>query len=185
MRYQSLQADCVPERIPAHGKGAGKDSAPHRRQAIVDFDEGEQTAVFAAVFEAVSERYNDSEAQWATKYQTASDTISSMESELDTLRQYKTSAEAAAAEERRNKIFAQFEDLEGIEAFAELRANCESYDPDVLEEKCYAIRGKHGTQLKFAAEPQKPPRLPVEHNAPAATPYNGVFEEFGIHALAQ
>ena len=55
-------------------------------------------------------------------------------------------------------VFAQFEDLVGVEAFETLRENCMEYDVDVLEEKCYAIRGRNGTSAKFAIE-NKAPKL--------------------------
>ena len=150
-----------------------------KKFSIVDFDEGEQIAAFAAVFAAVTEKFNESNTQWEQKYQTASDTISSMESELGTLRQFKTATEDAIAKGERDEVFAQFEDLIGVEAFESLREHCAEYSIEDLEEKCYAIRGRNGSVAKFSYEP-KAPKLPVEKTEVAPEPYGGVFAEFGI-----
>lgn len=150
-----------------------------KKFSIVDFDEGEQTAAFAAVFAAVTEKFNESNTQWEQKYQTASDTISSMESELGTLRQFKTDTEDAIAKGERDEVFAQFEDLVGVEAFENLREHCTEYSVEDLEEKCFAIRGRNGTVAKFSYEP-KAPKLPIEKTNVTPEPYGGVFAEYGI-----
>lgn len=150
-----------------------------KKFAIVDFDEGEQTAAFAAVFAEMTEKFNESNSQWEQKYQTASDTISSMESELGTLRQFKTDTEDAIAKGERDEVFAQFEDLIGVEAFENLRKHCTEYSIEDLEEKCYAIRGRNGTTAKFSCEP-KAPKLPIEQTNITPEPYGGVFAEYGI-----
>ena len=72
------------------------ESKKRMKFAIVDFDEGEQSAPFAGVFEEITKQYTANDTQWSEKYQTASDTITSMENELGTLRQFKTDTEAAA-----------------------------------------------------------------------------------------
>lgn len=148
-------------------------SKTRKKFAIVDFDEGDQTAAFAAVYAAVTE-----------KYQTASDTISSMETELGALRQFKTDTENAIAEGEREKVFARFEDLIGVEAFDNLRENCAGIPADALEEKCYAIRGKYGVPQKFSVDnSQKAPKLRVEKTTIDHEPYGGVFGEYGIEPL--
>lgn len=154
-----------------------------KKFAIVDFDEGEQTAVFARVFDLASAKYNENDAQWAVKYQTASETISSMESELGTLRQFKANTENSIAKSEREKVFAQFEDLAGIEAFENLRENCADFSSEDLEEKCYAIRGRNGVTAKFSSE-SKAPKLPVEPRDKISPdePYGGVFTEYGFTA---
>lgn len=151
-----------------------------KKFSIVDFDEGEQPAVFASILQLAEEKFNASEAKWAEKYQTASDTISSMEKELGVLRQFKTDTESSMEKGKRNEVFAQFEDLVGVEAFESLREHCMDYALDVLEEKCYAIRGRKGTAAKFAYE-AKSPKLPVERVDSTELPYGGIFEQYGIH----
>lgn len=154
--------------------------------ALVPFDEGSQASPLGTMFAKVVEKYTANDAKWTEKYQTASDTISSMESELATLRQYKTDAESAIAKVERENVFTMFNDLIGVEAFENLRENCANYSKEDLEEKCYAIRGRNGMTAKFSAEP-KAPKLPVEpkDSIPANEPYGGIFAEFGISASSQ
>lgn len=155
------------------------ESKKRMKFAIVDFDEGEQPAPFAGVFEEITKQYTANDTQWSEKYQTASDTITSMENELGTLRQFKTDTEAAAKAAAQEEVFAQFEDLVGVEEFDALRENCAEYELDALEEKCYAIRGRKGTTANFTAE-SKPPKLYVDKTNPVSNdPYGGLFARYG------
>lgn len=154
------------------------ESKKRMKFAIVDFDEGEQSAPFASIFEEVTKQYTANDTQWSEKYQTASDTITSMENELGTLRQFKTDTEEAALAVARDEVFAQFEDLVGVEEFDALRENCAEYELDALEEKCFAIRGRRGVTAKFAHE-SKPPKLKVEKTQPVNEPYGGLFTRYG------
>lgn len=153
------------------------ESKKRMKFAIVDFDGGEQVAPFAGVFEEIAKQYTASDTKWSEKYQAVSDTITSMENELGTLRQFKTNAEEAAMASARDKVFAQFEDLVGVEEFDALREHCAEYDPGVLEEKCYAIRGRKGTPAKFTNE-SKPPKLKVAKESADAEPYGGLFMRY-------
>lgn len=154
------------------------ESKKRMKFAIVDFDEGEQSAPFASVFEEVTKQYTANDTQWSEKYQTASDTITSMNEELGSLRQFKTDTEEAAKAVAREEVFAQFEDLVGVEEFDALRENCAEYELDALEEKCFAIRGRRGVTAKFAHE-SKPPKLKVEKTQPVNEPYGGLFTRYG------
>ena len=155
------------------------ESKKRMKFAIVDFDEGEQPAPFAGVFEEITKQYTANDTQWSEKYQTASDTITSMENELGTLRQFKTDTEAATLAAAQEEVFAQFEDLVGVEEFDALREHCAEYELDALEEKCYAIRGRKGTTAKFTTE-SKPPKLKVDKTAPVSNdPYGGLFARYG------
>ena len=155
------------------------ESKKRMKFAIVDFDEGEQAAPFAGIFEEITKQYTENDTQWSEKYQTASDTITSMENELGTLRQFKTDTEAAAKAAAQEEVFAQFEDLVGVEEFDALREHCAEYELDALEEKCYAIRGRKGTTAKFTTE-SKPPKLKVDKTAPVSNdPYGGLFARYG------
>lgn len=158
------------------------ESRKRMKYAIVEFDEGEQASPVASVFERMEEQLRDGK-QWEEKYQTASDTITSMETELKELRQFKADTENAALQSAREEVFAQFEDLIGVEAFDALRANCESYrDMEALKEKCYAIRGRAGTQAKFALGDKTPKLKVVRENNLEKEPYGGIFAHFGIEA---
>lgn len=157
------------------------DSKKRKKYVIVDFDEGEQASPFAPVFAQMEQKIQDN-AEWEAKYQTASDTIASMENELTELREFKADAEDAAAQNARAIILAQFEDLAGIEAFENLKETCADYDVDILEEKCYAIRGRQAAVSgKFSFEP-KVPKLKVEHERTGNAPYGGLFEKYGFSA---
>jgi hypothetical protein len=102
-----------------------------------------------------------------------------METELEALRSYKLDIEKGKADEARAALFANFVDLEGIEAFDELKGNCSDMELDVLEEKCYALRGRYGTQAKFSAETQKSPKQKVVKTTDfSKDPYGGVVEEY-------
>lgn len=156
------------------------DSKKRKKYVIADFDEGEQPSPFAPVFADMEQKLHDS-AEWEAKYQTASDTIASMETELGELRQFKTDTETAIAKGERDEVFAQFEDLVGVEAFETLRENCMEYDIETLEEKCYAIRGRNGGAAKFALE-NKTPKIKVEKTDVSNEPYGGIFAKYGIGA---
>ena len=153
------------------------ESKKRMKYAIVEFDEGEQASPFAQVFTQLEEKLHNS-SEWEAKYNTASETIASMETELGDLRQFKTDTETAAADAARAEVLAQFEDLTGIESFEALRENCKDYDAEALEEKCYAIRGRNGSKANFALE-DKVPKIKVEKTDMTKEPYGGLFAKYG------
>lgn len=165
-----------------------------KKYVIADFDEGEQVSPIAQVFEQMEQVITDksaASAEFEAKYQNASETITSMEAELEELRKFKADTETAAMEEARKseiaEVFAKFEDLVGVEAFENLKTDCDAdcmkFELDALEEKCYAIRGRRGIQTKMNFS-QKAPKLPIEtpENNKADQPYGGLFEEYGFSA---
>ena len=159
------------------------ESKQRMKYVIAPFDEGEQASPFAETFRRMAEKLQSS-AELNEKYQAASDTITAMETELGELRQFKADTESKALQSAREEVFAQFEDLIGVEAFEDLRAHCEDYsDMDALEEKCFAIRGRNGTPAKFSMG-EKTPKLKVVRDEDNYTkePYGGLFARFGIEA---
>ena len=139
------------------------------KYVLAEFDEGDATP-------AISEQFT----KIVSGYQAASDSIKSMSSELDELRQFKLGVENATARAEREAVLTQFEDLVGVEAFEELRTNCMEYSVETLEEKCFAIRGRNAV-VKFSAE-QKAPKLPVEKkNVTNDEPYGGAFVKYGLY----
>lgn len=156
------------------------ESRMRKKYVIVDFDEGEQPSPFAPTFGLLESKIKEN-AEFADKYQTASDTIASMEKELGELRQFKTETETAKADSEREKVFEQFADLIGVEAFEQLRSNASDYDIETLEEKCYAIRGRNGSPAKFGLE-SKPTKIKVEKTEPTDEPYGGVMLKYGFEA---
>lgn len=153
------------------------ESKKRMKFAIVEFDEGEQVMPIDAIFEQINAQYASNDTQWADKYQTASNTIESIESELISLRQFKADTEAAAAKVARNEILSQFEDLDGVEEFENLKDNCDEFELDALEEKCYAIRGRNGSVAKFTKKPEAT-KLKVERVEPEDRVYGGLFEKY-------
>lgn len=149
-----------------------------KKYVIADFDEGEQKSPFAEAFTLLEGKLHES-AEWEAKYNKASGTITSMEAELGELRQFKSDTEEKADNEAKKKLFSDFTDLDGVEDFEALRADMKKYDIAVLEEKCYAIRGRNGAPLKFSLE-SKAPKLPVDKTEVSKEPYGGLFTEFGI-----
>ncbi len=158
------------------------ESKKRKKYAIVDFDEGEQPSPFAQVFSDLEQKIIDN-TELEAKYQSASDTIKSMETELGELRQFKTDVENEIYQQKITDLFANFEDLVGDEAFEALRTKCDEYDLETLEEKCYAIRGKKGVIAKFNHEP-KAPKIKVDKEDMITGTnddvYGGVFEQYGF-----
>lgn len=152
------------------------ESKKRKKYVIADFEGSEQVSPIAPVFELMENKLKDY-AEIETKFNAASDTITSMKAELDELRQFKTDTENATAMVEREEVFAQFEDLVGIEAFETLKDDCMKYDLETLEEKCFAIRGRNGAALKFSAK-EKAPKLKVPKTDISNEPYGGLFVKY-------
>lgn len=154
------------------------ESRKRKKYIIADFDESEQPSPFESVFANLKQKLCES-AEWEAKYQTASDTIMSMETEVDELRQFKIDTETVVARGERDNVFAQFEDLNGVEAFENLRENCMEYDIATLEDKCYAIRGRIGVGTKFTIK-NAVPKIVIEKGKETDEPYGGIFAKYGV-----
>lgn len=164
-----------------------------KKFAIVDFDEGEPIAMFNKLFELIEQKHKETcsaAESWENKFNDVSAEMEKFSNELVELREYKAKIEADILIAKRNEVFSMFEDLNEIEAFIELKNNCENYSVADLEEKCYAIKGKYGIASKFSMskkdDEQNPTRLPAQgvYNVPGnnSRPYGGIFERFGIIA---
>lgn len=152
-------------------------SKKRKKYTIVDFEGGEQVSPIAPVFELIESKLKEY-SEIESKFNDASSTIKTLEAELDTLRQYKSDTEDAIAKEKRNEVFSQFEDLAGIEAYESLRKNCENFDLETIEEKCFAIRGRNSSNLKFAVK-EKNPKIKVPKTDVSNEPYGGLFMKYG------
>lgn len=155
------------------------ESKKRKKFAIVDFEEGEPVeSPIAGIFGRINEAISGN-AEIESKYNQVSAELSEAQAELETLRQYKADVENAQAAEARNEVFAMFEDLCGIEAFENFRANCDGMDATTLKKECFAIRGEFGLPARtFAAEAPKAPKIIVEKSTPEADPYGGIVEEY-------
>ena len=156
------------------------DSRARKKYVIVDFDEGEQPSPFAPIFDTLESKLAES-AEFANKYRDASDTIASMQDELDNLRQFKADTEAAIADGERERIFGKFGDLVGVEAFEQLKEHAKDFDMETLEEKCYAILGRNGISAKFELE-DGTPVIKVDKTRVSAEPYGGVMLKYGFES---
>ena len=153
-------------------------SKKRKKYIIADFDEGEQPSPFADVFTMLKESVK-SNTEWESKYNEASATLQQMSAEVEELKQFKASAEKAAAQNERDEVFARFADLDGVEMFEDLKNDCLNYDADTLENMCYAIRGRQVVPNRFALE-TKTPKIKVEKENTVGSPYGGLFEKYGF-----
>ena len=146
---------------------------------IVEYVDGDEINPVADIMSNFDEKYNEKDAEWSAKYQTASDTIESMNTELEELRKFKTETEDAAEEVARGEVLAQFEDLSGVEAFEALKSNHEGVSPADLEEKCYAIRGRQAVPATFAAKNDTHKLAVDRSDCDADDGYGGLFAKYG------
>lgn len=160
-------------------------SKKRKKFAIADFEEGDSEVSYAYLYENISnicEAKNRSEFSKDTqaledKFTEATNTIDKLNSEIETLREYKECKD----QEERNNLFASFKDLNGIEAFEELKNAVNEFSLSELEEKCYAIRGRKGSSTNFSTK-HKVPKLPVQTNIPTdEEPYGGIFVKYNTH----
>lgn len=160
------------------------DSKKRMKYAIVEFNEGDaQNSPFAFAIEQAVEsikKSNENVSELESKYQEMSSQMDSMNTELNELRLFKSSVEAASDKAQRDELFAQFADLSDVEEFMALVADSSAYDLNALEEKCFAIRGRN-MKLNFSAKDVKAPKLPItpsEHKPDEKLPYGGVVEKY-------
>lgn len=152
-----------------------------KKYEIVDFDNGEQASPFAEVFSVMERKYHEmasTASEYEQKFNIASESMEDMNGELAILRKFKSDADDAAAEAERKALFANFTDLDGIEAFEELKTDCAKYDINTIEEKCFAIRGRNNSVAKFSHD-SKPTKLKVEKTESMSEPYGGLFVKYG------
>lgn len=167
------------------------ESKKRKKYVIADFDEGEQPSPFAEVFEQMVQKINEGVAEVSSmeeKFNAATAEAEAMQAELTELKEFKAETELNAVkaekESKISEVFSQFEDLNGVEAFEELKEECKEdcmkYELDALEEKCFAIRGRYGmANKKFSVENTAKIKIEkVEENI--NKPYGGIFEEYGF-----
>lgn len=149
--------------------------------AIVEFDEGEQPSPIASVFQAAAEKFRSNDESWAEKFQTASEQMAQMNTELGELRAFKSGVEQSAAQAEREQTLGMFAELNGDEAFEALRRDAEQYSAEELAEKCYAILGRRKATFSRQTE-QKAAKLPVliNESTPDDEPYHGLFIKRGF-----
>lgn len=151
--------------------------------AYVDFNEGDVQPVsspVANVFSAMTDEMKKMK-DFESKYNESLTEIDTLKGELKELKDYKYNVEQNIVEQQREEVFSKFEDLKGLEEFEALKEN-KDIDIDALEEKCYAIRGKHGTPINFSKS-GKSLRFKVDKNNETNDkdePYGGIFEKYHV-----
>lgn len=152
-------------------------SKARKKYAIVDFEDGtpEPVSQIASEFSNMEQMIHDN-AEWESKYNEASKTISAMETELGELKEFKAVTEQNEAKAEREELFSQFEDLVGVEEFDALVENSSEFNIETLEEKCYAIRGRKNSPNKFSLK--KPNKIIVAPEGNEKIPYGGIVEKY-------
>lgn len=157
------------------------DTRKRKKFSIVDFDLGEQPSPIVSLFKLMDEQVQKMSEEWSAQSQKQ---IDALNSELNELRNFKNQIEESQAKANREAVFAQFEDLAGVEAFEQLRQSCNDGTVDFsvseLEDKCFSIRGRQGFTAKFSSESTPcAPKLKVTHDEHTDEPYGGVFKKYG------
>lgn len=160
------------------------ESKKRKKFTIVDF-EGEQDSPIAPVFTAMEKVIQDN-AGWKAKYNTASEQITSMETELASLKEFKRNADNESKKASREELFSKFADLSGIEAYEALLADCISqeeagelkYDIDSLTKELFSIRGMNCMPLNFSLEENRTAKIKVDKSNTFDSPYGGIVEHY-------
>ncbi len=155
------------------------ESKKRMKYAVVPFgeEEGEQPSPFAPTFEKMREITEENQ-ETEDEVNQLREAIDALNEELALLRDFKAETEEAIAKNAREELFADFADLNGVEAFEELRINCEELSLEELEEKLYAIRGKVNAPSKFSLKGQSPKMKVDPIQKIESEPYGGLFIKY-------
>lgn len=152
------------------------ESKSRKKFAIADFDEGEQGTQMAQVFEQINAELT-ARAEYKNLYDDMKPKFEQLQGEVAELRAFKKEIDDANNEARMNEALKEFKDMEGIEAFDELMKHKTEYELDELVEKCFAIRGRNMSKLKFS-ESAKAPKIKVPKESFEDMPYGGIVEKY-------
>lgn len=157
-------------------------SKTRMKLAYVEYVDGEANSSSASVFEMVEDICERMSKKADANENAANEKINSLNAELEELRKFKMDVENEADANARAEIFSRFAELDGEEAYEAVKADSLVYNLEELEEKCFAILGRHGLQVKTVSEP-KAPKLPVEKTVrPGDMLYGGLFAKYGTKA---
>lgn len=135
-----------------------------KKWAIEDFDEGDQPAMFTEMNRIINDACAAVDAAWTDKY-------NDLDTEAQTLRKFKVDTEA-------RDVFSHFQDLDGVEAYENLKETYAEFSKEDLEDKCFAIRGRQVTSAKFELQNTNT-KVVVETPADDDEPYGGAFLVYG------
>lgn len=106
---------------------------------------------------------------------------SAYSSELNALREFKLGVEAEKRKADEEALFAQFSDITSYDEFTKLSDERAKFSLEELEEKCYAIRGRHQKMnFSFGQRKNAGVVLPVgsNPNVNQRVPYGGIVEKY-------
>lgn len=150
-----------------------------KKCALVDYDEGEQTSSIKEVFDQLIEVINNN-ADIKSKYQAATETIKSLEENVETLSKFKKEVEDASIRKEKDLIIEKFNDLVGIEAFDKLCEDADNYNVSDFEDACFIIRGKNVKVDQFSKTGNAIPKIKINNKNNKEVfsnePYGGVVE---------
>lgn len=117
-----------------------------KKYVIADFEDGDsQVSPFESDYALMTEAYRkavESRDNYESMLGEKTESYAQLENEVVGLRKYKSDIESAQEQAARNSIFERFEKLNGVEAFENLKANCDGLTVEQIEEKCFAIKGR-------------------------------------------
>lgn len=165
------------------------DSKKKKKIAFIDFIDGDTEFSFSQIAEGFAEgrvafKLDEQNTELTEKFNAelgeANKKIDSMEAELTELRKFQSDAFAAEREAQEEELFSAFADLDGVEAFENLRENCSDMTIEEIEEKCFALRGRFMQQNFSVKKTTGQTRLPIDKTRESVgdTYYGGFFEEF-------
>lgn len=160
------------------------DSKKRKKFSIVDFDEGSADFNYKYAFEMYGKAILASKNAELSRIQTESakknsqdfQIINNLQTELTTLRQYRKAKLKEERKDAEDKLFARFSELDGIETFESLRANCSEMTLEDIENKCFEIKGRNVT-TNFSVIKPKSTRIAVEKKY-ENEPYGGLFLQY-------
>ena len=121
-------------------------------------------------FEVLNAEYEEYKASHSTE-----------NSEVDTLRQFRTERLAGDHRDAINAVIAEFEDLSENEEFMALTANENAYhfeDAEALRKECYAIRGKASAPVKFSKQKPGAVKVGLQNDDAVPSRYGTLFERY-------
>lgn len=165
------------------------ESKKRKKFSIVDFEEGSTAMNYQRAFSQrenavaqfkdnmISEMKNEHDAQ--CRAITAQ--LQDANNEIDELKQFKSQRLDAERATSVASLFTNFAELDGIEAFEDLRNNCSDMTLEAIESKCYEIRGRNPSAT-FSSTKPKSVRIAtdsVNQKSEETEPYNGLFRKYG------
>lgn len=160
------------------------ESKKKKKFSIVDFDEGSAVQNYQAAFVEYCEKLADKkDGELAAAKSADEEKFVELNDKIKVLQEYQDKKMLEERAESEAALFAEFAELEGIEAFEALKSDCSGMTLEEVENKCFEIKGRNVKTLAFAMNKPKPVRLPAGRPNTSANkdndePYGGIFLEY-------